>query len=78
VVATFRQLVIGAIPRRRKSIVVSRHSDKCLDDTIEFWRPRIQRELSPEDARQIAENLSGFFKVLREWEATERQGSERG
>jgi hypothetical protein len=54
---------------------VGRHSDKFLDDTIEFWQPRIQRELSPEDARQIAENLSGFFKVLRDWEAAERQGS---
>jgi len=54
---------------------VSRHSDKFLEETIEFWRPRLQRELSAEDARQIAENLSGFFKVLREWEAAERRGS---
>jgi len=48
---------------------VNRPSDKFLDETIKFWQPRMRRELSREDARQIAENLSGFFRVLLEWDA---------
>jgi hypothetical protein len=48
---------------------VNRLSDKFLDETIKFWQPRMRRELSREDARQIAENLSGFFRVLLEWDA---------
>ena len=39
------------------------------DDTIEFWQSRMRRDLSREDARQIAENVSGFFGVLLDWDA---------
>jgi len=48
---------------------VSRHSDKFIDEAIKFWQPRMQRDLSREDARQITENLSGFFRLLLEWDA---------
>jgi hypothetical protein len=51
------------------NFVVKRPSDNFLDETIAFWQPRMQRELSREDARQISENLSGFFQVLLEWDA---------
>jgi len=52
---------------------VSRHSDKFLDETIKFWQPRMQRELSQEDARQITENINGFYRLLLEWD-TQRRG----
>ena len=45
---------------------------ELTDNTIALWQPRTTRELSGEDAREIAENLVGFFKVLSEWEATDR------
>jgi hypothetical protein len=42
-------------------------NDNLLDKTLAVWRPRSYRELSREDAREIAENISGFFSVLNDW-----------
>ena len=52
---------------------MSQHSDNFLDETIKFWQPRVQHELSREDARQIVENLSGFFQLLRDWDAQQHR-----
>ena len=30
-------------------------------------KPRLGRDLSREDARQMAENVTGFFSILAEW-----------
>jgi hypothetical protein len=43
-----------------------------LDQTVTFWQPRTSRKLTREDGRQIAENVSGFFRILLEWEAAEQ------
>jgi hypothetical protein len=40
--------------------------------TRRTWQPRLGRELSCEDARQIIENASGFFAVLAEWSHSDR------
>ena len=40
-----------------------------LEETIQFWQPRSTRPLTPEDARQIVENITGFFTVLQGWAA---------
>ena len=40
-----------------------------LDKTIAFWQPRTARTLTREDARQMIENATGFFRVLAEWDA---------
>jgi hypothetical protein len=50
----------------------SAFSTQLLDETIAFWQPRVGRELSREDARQILENLTGFFRTLARWEAEEQ------
>ena len=46
-------------------------NDNLKDDLIrrtrEVWQPRLGRDLSREDVRQIAENMTGFFSVLAEW-----------
>lgn len=42
-----------------------------IDQTLEVWQPRTSRALTREDARQIAENVTGFFRILLEWEAAE-------
>jgi hypothetical protein len=44
-----------------------------LDETIAFWQPRSERALNREDAREIVENLTGFFELLREWEEDDRK-----
>jgi hypothetical protein len=42
-------------------------NDSLIDRTIALWQPRLRRDLSREDARQIAENVTGFFSILHEW-----------
>ena len=53
------------------------HANDHLDDdlvsrTRKVWQSRLSRELSREDARQIAANVTGFFSVLAEWSHAER------
>lgn len=43
-------------------------TDRLIDQTLEVWQLRTSRELSREDAREIAENAIGFFQTLRRWE----------
>jgi len=38
------------------------------DEAIAFWEPLAGRNLTREDARQIRENLTGFFRLLLEWD----------
>jgi L-fucose isomerase-like protein len=42
-------------------------NDSLIERTLEVWAPRLGCDLSGEDARQIAENMVGFFKILNEW-----------
>ena len=46
-------------------------NDNLIDRTRQVWQPRIGRDLSREDARQIAENVTGFFALLAEWSRAE-------
>jgi hypothetical protein len=46
-------------------------NDNLIDRTRTVWQPRIGRNLTDEDARQIVENVSGFFKILRDWSRVE-------
>jgi hypothetical protein len=46
-------------------------NDNLIDRTREVWKPRFRRDLSREDARQIAENVTGFFAILAEWSRPE-------
>jgi hypothetical protein len=47
------------------------NKDDFIRRTREVWQPRLGRDLSREDARQIAENMTGFFSVLAEWSRAE-------
>lgn len=46
-------------------------NDNLIDRTRQVWQPRIGRDLSREDARQITENVTGFFALLVEWSRAE-------
>ena len=46
-------------------------NDNLIDRTIETWQPRLDRDLSREDARQIVENVTSFFSILAEWSRAE-------
>lgn len=40
--------------------------------TREVWQPRLGRDLTSEDARQILQNVTGFFGLLAEWRRAEK------
>ena len=46
-------------------------NDNLIDRTREVWEPRFGRNLSCEDVRQIAEDVTGFFSILIEWARTD-------
>jgi hypothetical protein len=47
-------------------------ADERIARTLEFWSRRSMRPLTEEDAREIVENMTGFFRVLLEWKAKKR------
>jgi hypothetical protein len=47
-------------------------NDNLIERTQQFWTPRLRRDLSREDARQLVENVTGFFAILAEWSQAER------
>jgi hypothetical protein len=44
-----------------------------IAQTIALWEPRAGRQLTREDAREIIENVTGFFRILQEWDQAERR-----
>ena len=42
-------------------------NDNLMDRTRAVWKPRVGHDVSPEGARQIIENATGFFAILAEW-----------
>jgi hypothetical protein len=47
-------------------------NDNLIERTRQLWTPRMGGDLSREEARQIAENVTGFFWVLAEWSRREQ------
>jgi len=45
--------------------------DNRIERTREVWQPRIGRDLSRDEAIQIADNVAGFFSILAEWSRAE-------
>jgi hypothetical protein len=50
-------------------------NDNLIDQTRKVWQPRFDRDLSRDTARQIAENVTGFFTILAEWSHAENRAS---
>jgi hypothetical protein len=46
--------------------------DALIERARHVWQPRLGRDLSREDVRQIAENVTGFFAILAEWSRAEQ------
>jgi G:T-mismatch repair DNA endonuclease (very short patch repair protein) len=57
---------------------LGRHLEDFSDDTAKFWEPRMRRSVSREDARQIAENMRGFFRILLAWDAADQPDQGQG
>ena len=41
--------------------------------TLDLWQARTSRKLTEEDAREMAVNMSGFFRLLAEWDREARR-----
>jgi hypothetical protein len=55
---------------------MAQYSPELIEQTISVFKHQSGAVLSHEDARQAAENISGFFRVLQEWaEAEDRDES---
>jgi len=61
-----------------KQTAEDRPTRDYLETTRAFWQPYAERELTREDAREMARNLIGFFTVLREWTRRERERARCG
>lgn len=61
-----------------KQTAEDRPTRDYLEKTRAFWQPYAERELTREDAREMARNLIGFFTVLREWTRRERERARCG
>jgi hypothetical protein len=51
------------------------YAGKRIARTRQIWQPRIGRDLTDGDARQITDNVTGFFAVLAEWSHAERRAA---
>jgi hypothetical protein len=61
-----------------KQTAENRPTRDYLETTRAFWQPYAERELTREDAREMARNLIGFFTVLHEWTRRERERARCG
>jgi hypothetical protein len=46
-------------------------SGEVLYETIKIWQPLSRRTLTRQDAQEIMENVTGFFRILIEWKTKE-------
>lgn len=64
-----------------KEVLAVRTCDKTtrlLDHVAGIWERRTGREITREDAREIVENLCGFFELLGKWDRREQANEEPG
>ncbi len=43
------------------------------EETLQVWQPRSDGRLTKEDTREIAANMTGFFRLLSEWDRVARR-----
>lgn len=47
-----------------------------ISETRDFWQKRTAGEVTDEDARQMVENVVGFFDLLIKWENSSKGKSQ--
>ena len=51
---------------------------ELTESTLAIWQRRSAVHLSAEDAREITENVYGFFRTLSEWDRASRSDPAAG
>ena len=46
-------------------------NDNLIDRTVTLWQRRLGRDLTRENACEMAENVAGFFNTLAKWSQAE-------
>jgi len=49
-----------------------------VERTLDAWRSRATRQLTPDDAREIADNLALFVRLLAGWEREQGERDANG
>lgn len=49
-----------------------------IEQTISVWQKHTKRQLTREDGREIIENMTGFFRILQEWDRSDRARQNAG
>ncbi len=44
-----------------------------IQETIDFWEKKTGKKFTREDARQMIENVSGYFNTLHKWDMREKE-----
>ena len=59
----------GDKPTVRSSVKAANdnRNEGLIGRTREVWQPRLGHDLSRDEAKQIAANVTGFFAILAEW-----------
>ena len=56
-----------------QQLLASKHMKRDINRlTVRTWQSRSPRPLTSEDAREIISNVTGFFRVLAEWDRAEK------
>jgi hypothetical protein len=53
-------------------------NDDLIERTRRLWGSRLARDVNYEAARQIFEDVTGFFAVLADWLSDERATNDNG
>ena len=51
---------------------MQRVQKQLIDQTLEFWQARSPKTLTREDAREMIENVAGYFQLLQEWQLADQ------
>lgn len=43
-----------------------------IEGAVALWQRHSPRNLTREDGREIVENMTGFFRLLQEWDQADR------
>jgi len=49
------------------------YSDELIKKTIKMWQPYSKEPLTREDAREIIQNVTGFFDILARWDREQKE-----
>lgn len=53
--------------------VKSKWSEELIQKTIKVWAPKMGRDPTREEAIEMLDKVTGYFRVLIEWDAAERK-----